>query len=165
MIVLTFVFFVTGIPARGGFNCSIIFYSIIADCPAMKLILNHIGNNGYYCCWLCKVKGVHIQELSKRQYYFREPSVMRTVQSYVLESKEAEEQCDNVNGHIGVSVLHALLDVPLPYSVLIDYMHVSLLRHTHAITLQLYAKLKPKKERSLITSCDLNNFLTHSIGK
>src|SRR4051794_6167902 len=95
------------------------FIGIIADCPAMKLALDHIGNNGYYSCWFCKNHGIHIY--NKRQYYFEEVPCMRTIKSYLNESKEAETTGENVNGHLGMSIFHEILDVPLPHSIIMDY--------------------------------------------
>ncbi len=108
----------------------------------MKLALDHIGNNGYYSCWFCKIEGVHM--CNKRQYHFEDAPQMRTIKSYIDESKEAEVGGANVNGHLGVSAFHEILDIPLPHSILIDYMHVTLLRHTRAVVLQIYESIKPK---------------------
>ncbi|CAF4978365.1 unnamed protein product, partial [Rotaria magnacalcarata] len=60
-----------------------------------------------------------------------------------LESIRAVETSSNVYGHLGRSLLHDLLDVPLPNSIIVDYLHVSLLRHTRAIIQQVYAQLSP----------------------
>ncbi|CAF3853887.1 unnamed protein product [Rotaria sp. Silwood1] len=118
----------------------IYFIGVICDCPAMKLILNHIGNNGYYSCWYCKIRGIHIS--NKRQYYFEKAPIMRTIDSYVNESMKAEETRENTNGHLGMSILHQILDIRLPNSIMMDYMHITLLRHTRVVTQQLATEIK-----------------------
>ncbi|CAM4829295.1 unnamed protein product [Rotaria magnacalcarata] len=131
----------------------IYFIGVIADCPAMKLVLNHIGHNGYYSCWYCKVSGIHT--LNKRQYHFEEVPIMRTVDTYMSESAEAEKTGENIHGHLGTSILHQILDVPLPQSIIMDYMHITLLRHARCVVLQLYASIKPKQR------IELDNILRH----
>ena len=128
----------------------------------MKLALNCVGNNGYYSCWFCKTRGVHVGR--KRQYYFEEISTMRSVASYINESKEAEVHGENVNGHLGVSCFHEILDVPLPYSILIDYMHVSLLRHTRSVVLQIYQNLSPKSRVEIDNKLRFQKF-PHSFNR
>ena len=87
--------------------------------------------------------------MKKRQYYFQQIFPKRSSSDYVLESTAAESQRKNINGHFGLSVLHRILDIPLPKSILIDYMHVCLLRHTRAIVGQLYNRLKPVERIAL----------------
>ncbi|CAF1619525.1 unnamed protein product [Rotaria magnacalcarata] len=116
-------------------------YGITGDCPALKLILNFISHNGYYCCWLCYVPGEHIG--SKRQYKIELPMIMRNKSAYEDESNLAEENNINVYGHLGVSVLSPILDIPLPDAVIIDYLHVTLLGHGKALISNLYYTLKP----------------------
>jgi hypothetical protein len=108
----------------------------------MKLALNHIGNNGYYSCWLCKVEGIHT--CNKRQYPFEEVPRMRSIKSYLNESKEAEANGEKVNGHLGMSFFREILDVPLPCSIIMDYMHITLLRHTLNVVLQIYENIAPQ---------------------
>ncbi|CAF1401710.1 unnamed protein product [Rotaria sp. Silwood1] len=43
----------------------------------------------------------------------------------------------------GISILQDILDVSLPYAILIDYQHVSLLRHTKTVLKAIYKQLKP----------------------
>lgn len=140
----------------GSHRWFLYFIGIIADCHAMKLVLNHIGNNGYYACWLCKIRGVHI--LTKRQYHFEEVPNMRTVDSYIYESKNAMQTNENVHGHLGLSILHQILDVPLPHSIIIDYMHVTLLRHARSVVQQLYTSMKPKQRIELDNKLSAQQF-------
>ncbi|CAF3124002.1 unnamed protein product [Rotaria sp. Silwood2] len=127
---------------RDGQKWFLYFVGIIGDCPALKLALNHIGNNGYHCCWFCKIEGIHIGK--KRQYPFEETPTMRSINSYINESKEAEVNGTNVNGHLGISFFNEILDVPLPHGILMDYMHITLLRHTRCVVLQIYQSFSPK---------------------
>lgn len=49
-----------------------------------------------------------------------------------------------------MSILHNILDVPLPYAVLIDYQHATLLRHTKTVLSYIYNKhLKPPHRKQL----------------
>ncbi|CAF1485236.1 unnamed protein product, partial [Rotaria sordida] len=112
---------------RQNFNIKI--YDCIAYCPALKLMANMIGHTGYYPCFYCYTKGKHIREVSKRQYEYEIPVNCRTVESLYSDSREAQLNSKNVFGHLGTSILDEIVDVPLPYSLIIDYAHVSLLRH------------------------------------
>lgn len=131
-----------GFCIRDGEQWYFYILALIGDCPAIKLALEHIGNNGYYSCWFCKVKGTHIGK--KRQYHFEEMPILRSVGSYMDESMEAELRGENVHGHLGLSCFHEILDVPLPISIMMDYMHISLLRHTRCLVRQIYEGFSPK---------------------
>ena len=135
-----------GISLRDGKKYQVLFYGIIGDCPALKTILEFIGHTGYQCCFYCYIHGIHIGGRGgKRQYYPENLMRLREKKSYELESIRAAEASSNVHGHLGRSFLHDLLDVPLPNSIIVDYLHVSLLRHTRAIIQQIYAKLSPSE--------------------
>ncbi|CAF4335898.1 unnamed protein product, partial [Rotaria magnacalcarata] len=127
-----------------GSKCQVLFYGIIGDCPALKGILEFIGHTGYHCCFYCYIHGIHVGGRGgKRQYYFENRMQLRTKRIYELESIRAVETSSNVYGHLGRSLLHDLLDVPLPNSIIVDYLQVSLLRHTRVIIQQVYAQLSP----------------------
>jgi hypothetical protein len=127
-----------------GTKCFLYFYGIIGDCPALKIILEFIGHTGYYCCFFCYIKGVHVGGRGgKRQYYCDVRLKLRNIIDYELESTRAAVSASNVYGHLGRSILHDLLDVPLPNSIIADYLHVTLLRHTRAIVQQTYSNLSP----------------------
>ena len=123
----------------------------MGDCPALKLILSFINHQGYYCCFFCEIRGAHVFDLHKRQYYYGDAGRLRDTKSYADQSIEAETTRTNVNGHLGVSILHGLLDTPLPEAIMIDYLHVSLLRHSKAIFIDLYRRLKPVQRTTLDT--------------
>ncbi|CAF1466908.1 unnamed protein product [Rotaria magnacalcarata] len=134
------------LPLRNGNKCKVSFYGIIGDCPALKLILEFIGHTGYYSCFYCYIHDVHVGGRGgKRQYYHENNIKLRHEQRYELESIRAIESSNNIYGHLGRSLLHDLLDIPLPHSIIVDYLHVSLLRHTRCILQQIYAKLSPAK--------------------
>lgn len=136
-----------------------LFYGIIGDCPALKIILEFIGHTGYYCCFYCYVHGIHIGGRGgKRQYYHENNIRLREMQTYELESIRAAETSSNVYGHLGRSLLHDLLDVPLPNSIIVDYLHVSLLRHTRAIVQQIYTKLSPLERMKFDTCLRIQKF-------
>ena len=81
---------------------------------------------------------------NKRQYHFEEALCMRTVDSYLYESRKADATGKNVKGHLGTSFLYQIPDVPLPDSILMDNMHITLLRRTRSVVLQIYQSIKPK---------------------
>jgi hypothetical protein len=127
---------------KNGIKCFIYYYAVIGDCPALKIILEFIGHTGYFCCFFCYTRGVHVGGRGgKRQYYCEARTIAREPITYELESKRAFMTSSNVYGHLGHSILHDLLDVPLPNSIIADYLHVTLLRHTRAIVQQTYSKL------------------------
>ena len=134
-----------------GIRCKLLFYSIIGDCPALKMILEFIAHNGYFCCFYCYIKGVHVGGRGgKRQYFYEDGIQLRDSKSYALESKEAAESSSKVFGHLGQSILHDLLDVPLLYSIIADYLHVTLLRHTKVIVQQIYSSLSSEERREFV---------------
>ena len=116
-------------------------YGITGDCPALKKILNFIGHNGYDCCWFCRIHGQH--EGAKRQYHYRRPIQLRSRRTYLNESTEAHRTKSRVNGHLGRSVIQDLVDLPLPDSIVIDYLHVTLLGHFKTISIDIYNRLTP----------------------
>ncbi|CAF1306540.1 unnamed protein product, partial [Didymodactylos carnosus] len=145
-----------GIQVGPNLSYDIKFYGIIGDCPALKLILNFIGHTGYYCCFLCYIRGTHI--MNKRQYFFQQPLMLRGTTSYLEESRKAERNRTNEFGHLGTNILEEILDVPLPQAIIIDYLHVTLLRHTKAIVTELYALLKPAERQRLDISLKQQRF-------
>ena len=118
-------------------------YGITGDCPALKKILNFIGHTGYHCCWFCYLRGQHLN--GKRQYHYHRPVDLRSRQRYRKESNEAQRTTSRVNGHLGRSILQDLVDIPLPDSIVIDYLHVTLLGHVKTITLDIYNHLTPSQ--------------------
>ena len=109
----------------------------------MKLMLNMIGHTGYFCCFLCRLRGVHSQEARKRQYPYTIPIDYRTTESFEKDSREAQRNKENVMGHLGSSILERVVDIPLPHCILIDYTHVSLLRHFRDIVRTISSSLAP----------------------
>lgn len=139
---------ILGIDVHLGFNYHLCIYGITGDCPALKLILKHVNHQGYWCCWICFVKGTHVG--NKRQYYFEEDVALRASLDYQTHSIQAATEKRNVFGHLGISPLFGIIDTPLPYGIVIDYMHVSLLRHTKTVLYYVYNKiLKPKQRNEL----------------
>ncbi|CAM4744206.1 unnamed protein product [Rotaria magnacalcarata] len=128
---------------------NVLYYGVIGDCPALRLILNFIGHGGYYCCFYCYTKGHHVQECRKRQYSYTEMLNIRDPQSFGRNAEVAEARGLNVYGHIGKSILSDILDVPLPISVLCDYQHVSLLRHFRDVVKALSRSLLPKVRKTI----------------
>ncbi|CAF4046241.1 unnamed protein product, partial [Rotaria magnacalcarata] len=88
-------------------NYKLKIYGITGDCPALRLILNFISHNDYYCCWLCYVPGEHIG--SKRQYKIELPMIMRNKSAYEYESNLAEEKILMWHGKALISNLYYTL--------------------------------------------------------
>ena len=124
-------FTILGIPIQYGINYKIHVYGLSGDCPAIKLATKHVNHQGYWCCWFCYKRGAHID--NKRQYYFEKRLILRSTTEYAHYSREAERSNKNIFGHLGVSPLSLILDISLPRCLVIDYMHVSLLRHTRTV--------------------------------
>lgn len=149
----------SGFFLKDGTKCFVYYYGIIGDCPALKLILEFISHVGYYPCFYCYIKGVHVGGRGgKRQYYCADSTALRQAVAYEFESHEAANNSSNVFGHLGRSILHDILDVPLPNSIIIDYLHVTLLRHMRAIMQQTYMKLRPEQRTQLDTRLRSQSF-------
>ncbi|CAF4012453.1 unnamed protein product, partial [Rotaria magnacalcarata] len=118
-------------------------FAITGDCPALKLVLKFTSHVGYYCCWLCYIRGRHVG--GKRQYEFKLPMIMRDRDAYEEESRLAEQKQINVYGHLGLSVLSSVLDIPLPDAIIIDYLHVTLLGHAKALILNIFHSFAPNE--------------------
>ncbi|CAF1237536.1 unnamed protein product [Didymodactylos carnosus] len=84
--------------------------------------------------------------------------MLRGTTSYLEESRKAERNRTNEFGHLGISILEEILDVPLPQAIIIDYLHITLLRHTKAIITELYALLKPAERQRLDISLKQQRF-------
>jgi hypothetical protein len=140
-LIFIFFFCVVDIYVKKDLNYRLKIFAITGDCPALAKILSFTGHGGYNCCFYCYIHGEHID--NKRQYKYQSPLVLRRSHSYLQQSLMAHDKKITELGHKGLSVLQPILDVPLPDSVLIDYMHVSLLGHAKACILSLYQRLKP----------------------
>ncbi len=66
-------------------------YGCIVDCPALKLMANINGRTGYFSCYYCHIKGVHIRKPGKRQYRYTPTINYRTVNSFYINSREAQQ--------------------------------------------------------------------------
>ncbi|CAF4566660.1 unnamed protein product, partial [Didymodactylos carnosus] len=122
---------------------NLVYYGVIGDCPALKMILNMIEHTGYYCCFYCKLKDHHDRRYRKRQYPYVEPVILRDEKSVFSDSRTAEAKGKNTFGHLGRSILQDILDVPLPKAVLCDYTHVTLLRHFKDVVKTVSFSLSP----------------------
>ncbi|CAF1508337.1 unnamed protein product [Adineta ricciae] len=111
-------------------------YGVIGDIPALNMILNHKSHVGYPCCWFCQLEGVHIN--GKRQYYYDENVPLRTERSFANDSRKAQNCPGDINGRHGISILESVADIPLPTSIIVDYLHVTLLGHATTICFHLY---------------------------
>lgn len=103
--------------------------------------MNFIAHNGYYCCFFCFLRGIH--QHGKRQYQFESSTELRTAQTFARDSHTAATLKTNEKGHLGMCIFSDLLDVQLPYSIIIDYAHATLLRHAKAIFSEIYRRLSP----------------------
>lgn len=95
-------------------NFSIKLLGITGDCPALTLICNFVHHNGYCSCWLCFIRGIHVNH---EQQYRHQQLVLRLPQRFSELSSEAEHTKKNVYGHFGELVIARLLDIPLPNAI------------------------------------------------
>ncbi|CAF1231843.1 unnamed protein product [Rotaria sordida] len=121
------------------------FLSITGDSPALRNILKFIGHGGYFCCNFCYTRGQHIER--KRQYFYEKKTVLRYSSTYNKESAAAEKTKKIIYGHKGISILQNILDTKLPEAIIIDYQHVSLLRHTKTVLSTIYKQFNPSHRR------------------
>ncbi|CAF3488214.1 unnamed protein product [Rotaria socialis] len=140
--------FIAGFPLRQGGRIKLKFYGVIADCPAMSLILNHISHVGYFCCWYCMIEGKHV--ISKRQYYYKKNYKTRNALNFSSDSVKAQRLQTNIRGRLGISILDQILDIPLPKGIIADYLHVTLLRHAKTVCLYIYKKFMKPKDRFIL---------------
>lgn len=110
---------------------------------------NMIGHNGYFPCFYCYIEGQHVRQAAKRQYEYQATLHYRTVNSFQIHSREADLNNKNTFGHLGLSILDDVVDIPLPYSLIIDYAHVTLLRHFRGIVQTIVASIAPSVRREL----------------
>jgi hypothetical protein len=136
-------------------NHKLIIFGITGDCPAISLISNFINHNGYFSCWFCFIEGEHVK--NKRQYRY-DTFHLRTSRHYIELSTKAERTHANVYGHLGRSVLDAILDVPFPQAIVLDYLHITLLGHAKLIILSIYKRLKPFQRNQLNIQMNKQNF-------
>ncbi|CAF1493884.1 unnamed protein product [Adineta ricciae] len=120
-------------------------YGVIGDTPALNLILNHKSHVGYSCCWYCHIIGTHIG--GKRQYYYDENVSLRSAADFEADSRRAESLGKSVNGRHGTSILKKVVDIPLPDSIVADYLHTTLLGHAKAVCVYLYKQYMRPQER------------------
>ncbi|CAM4838740.1 unnamed protein product [Rotaria magnacalcarata] len=141
---------------------NIFHYGIIADCPALALILNFINHTGYFCCFYCFIRGQHDRRCRKRQYIYSDTVCTRDPTSFNNHSHSAESNKLKVYGHRGRSILDEIIDVPLPHSIICDYQHVTLLRHFRdvmkAISCSLPTKVRKQIEQKLVKQAFPNFF-------
>ncbi|CAF2098507.1 unnamed protein product [Rotaria magnacalcarata] len=137
-----------GFPLRQGGRIKLKVYGVIADCPAMSLILNHISHVGYFCCWYCMIEGKHV--ISKRQYYYKKNYKTRNALNFSSDSVKAQRLQTNIRGRLGISILDQILDIPLPKGIIADYLHVTLLRHAKTVCLYIYKKFMKPKDRFIL---------------
>ncbi|CAM4836261.1 unnamed protein product [Rotaria magnacalcarata] len=128
---------------------NIFYYGIIADCPALALILNFINHTGYFCCFYCFIRGQHDRRCRKRQYIYSDTVCTRDPTSFNNHSHSAESNKLKVYGHRGRSILDEIIDVPLPHSIICDYQHVTLLRHFRDVMKAISCSLPTKVRKQI----------------
>ncbi|UJR12986.1 hypothetical protein I4U23_000012 [Adineta vaga] len=75
---------------------------------------------------------------------------MRSEYDFAMDSRKARYFQDTINGRHRMSILENVVDIPLPTSVIVDYLHVPLLGHAKALCLALYRNhMKPKQRTQL----------------
>ncbi|CAM4791381.1 unnamed protein product [Rotaria magnacalcarata] len=152
-----------GFSTRLGSQMMLKVYAMIGDCPALSMSLNHNSHGGYYCRWYCKVKGKHIYK--KRQCYYNINRAIRDSFNFASDSREAARLQTKVNGRLGISLFEKILDIPLPKSVIADYLHVTLLCHSKAICLYLYNNVMKLAERKQLDQRMLRQQFPHFFNR
>ena len=143
-----FLFFSIGLSVMNT-TYKLIVFAVTGDCPALSLITSFINHNGYYSCWHCFIKGESLG--NKRQYPYQESSI-RTPEEFSKLAAKAQRTNRNVYGHLGRSIVETLVEIPLPTSIILDYMHVTLLGHAKNIILSIYRQMRPA-ERDHFNNC------------
>ncbi|CAF3348997.1 unnamed protein product [Rotaria sp. Silwood2] len=150
LLIKTIKIFFSGINIDGKSpSLNILYYGIIADCPALSLITKFLNHGGYFCCFYCYTKGYHNQQCKKRQYPLNLPLNVRGPESFEIHAKRAEDTGEVVYAHIGRSELTDILDVPFPISILCDYLNVTLLRHFQDVVKALSCSLVPGTRKDI----------------
>jgi hypothetical protein len=121
-------------------------FAVTGDTPALNLILNFVGHTGYFACHHCLLRGVHRN--NKRQFPYDASIAARTPTAFAIDSQIALTS-GNERGHLGQSILLNTLDCELPYAILIDYAHTTLLRHGKLILSEIYSRLHPADRAEL----------------
>ncbi|CAF3327366.1 unnamed protein product [Rotaria socialis] len=87
------------------------------------------------------------------------PPSLRTRRSNMfLVSIEAQLTNRNVYGHLGTSILDEVVDVSLPRALIIDYAHVSLLRHFRDVIKTVASSLAPAVREKIDVSLRAQRF-------
>ncbi|CAF4476027.1 unnamed protein product [Rotaria socialis] len=133
------------ISTRSGINYKIIVYGLAGDCPAIKLATKHISHQGYICCWLCYTHGIHKLNMN------------------FIQKKQKKQK--NIYGHLGRSPFSVVFDIPLPRCIVIDYMHVSLLRHTRTIIQYIYQEILKPKQRDELDDLFRHQAFPHHVNR
>ena len=119
---------------------------------------------GYYCCFFCYIKGVHSKEAHNRQYPCCLQTQQRIQDTFLINGENVEKTSLNIFGHLGVSVLQEVIDISLPSLVLIDYAHVTLLRHFHDVLRTISSSLSPAIREKIDISLRTQQF-PHTFGR
>lgn len=128
---------------------------ITGDCPAISLLCNFINHNGFFSCWYCFIRG---ETRQRKRQYDEMPLQLRSVVQFAKFAHEAQLTGECRYGHYGLSVIHELLDVPLPNSIIIDYLHVTLLGHTKRIIMAIYSQISPLQRLQLNDAINSQQF-------
>jgi hypothetical protein len=86
---------------------------------------------------------------AKRQYPFELPIDYRTTRAFQRNGRDAEITGKTIVGYLGTSVLEQVFDIALPDCVLIDYTHVSLLRHFLDVVRTVSRSLSPATRKNV----------------
>ena len=121
-------------------------FAVTGDIPALNLILNFVGHTGYFACHHCLLRGVHRN--NKRQFPYDASIAARTPTEFAIDSQIALTS-GNERRHLGQSILLNTLDCELPYAILIDYAHTTLLRHGKLILSEIHSRLRPADRAEL----------------
>lgn len=117
-----------------------------------------VGHTGYYCCFFCFLQGFHDPTVRKRQYPYSSHTLQRSKTSFELNGERAERENRNIFGQLGTCILAPFVDICLPSCLLVDYAHVTLLRHFRDVIRTVYASLSPAIRQQIDQSLRTQRF-------
>ncbi|CAF1331592.1 unnamed protein product [Didymodactylos carnosus] len=139
------------------------FHGIVGDLPGLAFVLNFKGHTGYFSCFFCFLEGIRN---GKMLFPYTSPLLLRTSDDWCRDSEEAVRKKENVLGHHGISPIADLFDGDLPNSIMIDYLHASLLRHVKTVVVELTSRLSKndcKKLDELLKSQKFPHFFNRKL--
>ncbi|CAF1538688.1 unnamed protein product [Adineta ricciae] len=131
-----------GIQTNHNRTIKVLFPILMGDMPALSSMVKFVEPNAYYACMFCNTKGIYSNDGHCVTYPFDDEAELRTNEkleecAHLAASMFTRLDRERTKGFKGVSAFSKILDVPLPYSVVIDPMHTVFLCHSKKFLIQL----------------------------